>query len=391
MKFYSIFRNCVSKMENQTGETDSMNEKESLIVDKDESGFEDVSVCSPEDNLSGSSFPMLASTPFSCTKQDDSGVVCAEKSPINFQVELTEGDISEIANENMEDDNKVVDEIERGNNHCIKVSVIKGSKDKLAADCAGGGGDNCDESIEESGSMSEKRDENLDDAEANSKCDNDVTVSDEKDNDDDFDEDKDFAEFVKRTSKSGSHVHALVDYGNTSSDQESEEEFSRGGKGKKIYRKRKQDSDDESDNGLDELQTESGDAENNSSDPVLLRHSQLPERGTHVVVSLSDLESESSDDEEENNKAKHESSDSESDDTPMDISEYGPPKHDWKAMFDLRNRELGYLPTKRSGLFTRHIQGSLQMVQRFQLQYKMTHHTGCVNALNFNKLGKIGL
>ena len=39
-------------------------------------------------------------------------------------------------------------------------------------------------------------------------------------------------------------------------------------------------------------------------------------------------------------------------------------------------------------VFREKVHGSVQMVQRFKLQYKMEYHEGCVNALHFNRIGR---
>lgn len=64
------------------------------------------------------------------------------------------------------------------------------------------------------------------------------------------------------------------------------------------------------------------------------------------------------------------------------------PKHKWIALSDLRQREIGMTNRTPPSLFRERVQGSLQMVQRLKLQYKMEYHDGCVNALHFNRIGK---
>ena len=167
----------------------------------------------------------------------------------------------------------------------------------------------------------------------------------------------------------------LVDY--DSSDNERKESGDpRTDKAHKCFRKRK--SDDNSDN------ESTGE---NDGTPVLLRHAEI---GEGEIAGHSGLESEdNSDASDADLRAKSESSESEADDTPMDLSQFGPPKHKWRALFDLRDRERGYPIRSEPGYFRKKIQGSLQMVQRFDLQYKMEQHHGCVNALHFNRIGKI--
>lgn len=61
-------------------------------------------------------------------------------------------------------------------------------------------------------------------------------------------------------------------------------------------------------------------------------------------------------------------------------------KRFWKSHKSLRSREIGIgLPH----LFTRNVTGSLNMVQKFQLERKLEYHGGCVNTLNFNASGDL--
>ena len=64
------------------------------------------------------------------------------------------------------------------------------------------------------------------------------------------------------------------------------------------------------------------------------------------------------------------------------------PKHTWFALKDLSNRQTGFSNKTPPSIFREKVQGSLQMVQRLMLQYKMEYHEGCVNALSFNRIGK---
>ena len=108
-------------------------------------------------------------------------------------------------------------------------------------------------------------------------------------------------------------------------------------------------------------------------------------RRNRLLDSDSDIDSD--DDLGADKKSSSESEDGAEDSVPL--TQYGPPKQKWRAMCDLRERELGYSYRKYENYFQQKVQGSLQMVQRFELQYKMDHHEGCVNALHFNRIGKI--
>lgn len=51
----------------------------------------------------------------------------------------------------------------------------------------------------------------------------------------------------------------------------------------------------------------------------------------------------------------------------------------------LKNREIGINQVPQR--FTGKYYGSLHAVQRLELMYKLEEHTGCVNAINFNRAG----
>lgn len=414
--------------------TDSV--KPLALLDKDESGFGDISTCSPDDSLCNSqsnNFPVSASTPlekapsnnYNFSKRDDSGMMCPEQSPGLAQKEMTDADVSEIASESMDGISSANGskedflDVTNENNHCANSTVGnnheignvhgKSGDEKLGDTSNGSSGPSGDVNMDHGENRMESDskektvlnhciDNNVNDKIM--KCDTEnLTDAYKKESKADMsdNEDEDFEEFVKKTLQSRSHVRKLVDYGNSSSDRDTDEdgvknESTKIGKGNRNYRKRKQESDSDSENEVAEPQGGSGDIETGTGEPVLLRHSQLNDNGANSVSHLPDLDSDSSNSsDDETGKVKQESSESEQEDTPMDITEYGPPKHKWRSLFDIRNREIGYLPSKRNGLFTRRVQGSLQMVQRFDLQYKMNHHEGCVNALNFNRTGKLNL
>ncbi|KAK9508138.1 hypothetical protein O3M35_007866 [Rhynocoris fuscipes] len=61
------------------------------------------------------------------------------------------------------------------------------------------------------------------------------------------------------------------------------------------------------------------------------------------------------------------------------------PPHTWFIIKELKRRELGM--NRMPENFTRKFYGSLHAVQRLELMYKLEEHTGCVNAINFNRSG----
>lgn len=103
-----------------------------------------------------------------------------------------------------------------------------------------------------------------------------------------------------------------------------------------------------------------------------------------------DLYADDDDDDDDDNDvdSKRLSSDSE-EETEMDYDSSKMPKHTWKAISDLSSREYGHSTKTPASIFREKVTSSLQMVQRFCLQYKMEYHDGCVNALNFNRIGTL--
>ncbi|XP_067674843.1 DDB1- and CUL4-associated factor 8-like [Haliotis asinina] len=108
----------------------------------------------------------------------------------------------------------------------------------------------------------------------------------------------------------------------------------------------------------------------------------------HERSNSSSSDSEDSDNETADTSKKKES-ESESEDE-MDIDDDGiKPRHKWRAVSDLRDREYGYTNRSPPSIFREKIHASLQMVQRLKLQYRMEYHEGCVNALHFNRIGTL--
>ncbi|XP_015601563.1 DDB1- and CUL4-associated factor 8 isoform X2 [Cephus cinctus] len=60
------------------------------------------------------------------------------------------------------------------------------------------------------------------------------------------------------------------------------------------------------------------------------------------------------------------------------------PKPNWLMVQEIINRQLGNNP-----LFQRKFYGSLHVVERLELMYKLKGHQGCVNALSFNQKGNL--
>lgn len=109
------------------------------------------------------------------------------------------------------------------------------------------------------------------------------------------------------------------------------------------------------------------------------------ETGSKKLSSSSSSSSSSSEEEEEDVDDEEDEDENESD---MDYDSDKIPKHSWKAIYDLRSREFGHSTKTPPSVFREKVNSSLQMVQRLTLQYKMEYHNGCVNALNFNRIGE---
>lgn len=66
---------------------------------------------------------------------------------------------------------------------------------------------------------------------------------------------------------------------------------------------------------------------------------------------------------------------------------YPKPPYHWFICSELFKRQCGYSNQYHSDLFRLRASGSLHMVERLELMYKMKHHDGCVNSLHFNCSG----
>lgn len=100
--------------------------------------------------------------------------------------------------------------------------------------------------------------------------------------------------------------------------------------------------------------------------------------------------SSSSDDADEDSvddKTKDKASDSDEEDYSAFETPRKQPKHRWRAVPEMRLREIGIVNTKSNLLFQDRITGCLRMVQRLELQTKLDYHVGCVNTLSFNRIG----
>ncbi|XP_061189141.1 DDB1- and CUL4-associated factor 8-like [Saccostrea echinata] len=133
-----------------------------------------------------------------------------------------------------------------------------------------------------------------------------------------------------------------------------------------------------------------------SEDDEIIQHEG--ENTTEGQGEMADIETESdldsddfSDDEIEDNEGsvKSKSDDQKSDSEEEKEEDKEKPKQSWFALKDLSKREMGYSNKTPPSIFREKVQGSLQMVQRFKLQYKMEYHDGCVNALSFNRIGTL--
>lgn len=66
------------------------------------------------------------------------------------------------------------------------------------------------------------------------------------------------------------------------------------------------------------------------------------------------------------------------------------PKPNWCPVMELTTRQYGgHTRYQSQCLFQQRYYGSLHAVQRFELMYKMEHHKGCVNALDFHSGGSL--
>lgn len=427
----------VKKDENQVNHIKQTSPK---MSDKDESGFgEDISACSLEDkpvsekmesdiqftlNQSGNN-KMLDETlgdqsfSFGGMKKDDSGIYSDKSANTTNTKETSDGEWSESVSEGLEDtsvetkDSINNTEQEKMNedsevtaprikhNDAIKSKI---EDNNVKTDGIESMEEDLDDKISaeiDSFNDKEKRSKNelkdcvnkgftqVSHESEQTESDRQQKNSDKCDNIDETHDDEDFADFIRRTVKSRSNVRKLVDYDTDESDNGSSDTSPVVAKGHRRYRKRKPETDSDEDTHTNENNEKVSDEQNDGT-PVLLRHSQLNGNSEQNNVENSDLSTDSSEESHHSPKTRHDSSsDNEPEDVPPDISEFGPPRHKWRALFDLRKREFGYSSGADSGYFRKQVQGSLQMVKRFELQFKMERHEGCVNALHFNRIGKV--
>lgn len=91
-------------------------------------------------------------------------------------------------------------------------------------------------------------------------------------------------------------------------------------------------------------------------------------------------------DEDDEHSSTHNSSSNEDDDDDS-IPMIARPKHKWFLCSEVVNRQYGISNNFSNDLFRLRAYGSLHMVERLELMYKMKRHDGCVNTLHFNSSG----
>ncbi|XP_076438642.1 DDB1- and CUL4-associated factor 8-like isoform X2 [Babylonia areolata] len=134
---------------------------------------------------------------------------------------------------------------------------------------------------------------------------------------------------------------------------------------------------------LDEEEEDDDDDE----DDAVVDSASAKRKRRHALLSSSECSDEDHDDLEDD--AAMETGDKSEEEEASEVKEGPKPKHKWRAIQDLRQREIGSSNCTPPSMFREKVQGSLQMVQRLTLQYKMEYHEGCVNALHFNREGTL--
>ncbi|GLH01088.1 Protein will die slowly [Gryllus bimaculatus] len=101
------------------------------------------------------------------------------------------------------------------------------------------------------------------------------------------------------------------------------------------------------------------------------------------------LDSDESNDSSDSHCKKRDGGDSDWEDIPSVLLK-PKPKHKWFVMQEVVNRQRG-VTTRHQGpqLFQQRCYGSLHVVQRLELMYKLEAFHGCVNALHFNSSGTL--
>lgn len=131
------------------------------------------------------------------------------------------------------------------------------------------------------------------------------------------------------------------------------------------------------------------DDEDNDGDEVAADSSAKRKR-RHTLSSSSDTDSDNEEISQEAGTSVDKKKDRDTDDERELSLRGGPrPKHKFRALRDLRRREIGLTNLTPPSYFRELVQGSLNMVERLTLQYKMEYHDGCVNALHFNRIGTL--
>lgn len=96
-----------------------------------------------------------------------------------------------------------------------------------------------------------------------------------------------------------------------------------------------------------------------------------------------DVEEDETSKKDDGDKSKTKVDDNIYDPTPTNLR----PKHKWAGICEAIKREYGTPVPYSPDIFRYKCYGSLHMVERLELMYKMKQHEGCVNALNFNTAG----
>lgn len=113
------------------------------------------------------------------------------------------------------------------------------------------------------------------------------------------------------------------------------------------------------------------------------RGAENRDRGLETNSDGPDVEDADGNDSNEWTTASEEELEKAEEDTPACLKKEKP-KPNWFAVPELIQREMG-----NNLLFQRRYYGSLHVVERFELAYKLEEHQGCVNALNFNQRGNL--
>ncbi|XP_046140890.1 DDB1- and CUL4-associated factor 8-like [Osmia bicornis bicornis] len=151
---------------------------------------------------------------------------------------------------------------------------------------------------------------------------------------------------------------------------------------KRNYRSKRPPAGENADS-CNEGSTEDVEMRQETEESTTSRGAENRERGLETNSDGPDVEDADGNDSNEWTTASEEELEEAEEDIPACLKKEKP-KPNWFVVPEIIHREMGNNP-----LFQRRYYGSLHVVERLELAYKLEEHQGCVNALNFNQRGNL--